>query len=109
MAIVATDKRSWDVRCVWRDGQHGGSAQQDYLKPFPIAAQRARESRYDDPGQRSLSRYWAVLRTGKPVAALDTDGFVYVGDQILSLPEIYSAHSRKLTLTVAASLGTVLP
>lgn len=109
MAIVSTDKRSWDVRSVWFDCHEGGSAQEKYLMPFPVAAQRAKETRRDDYHQISYLRYWVVLRVDKPVAVLDTDGFVYVGDQVLSLPEIYSAHSRKLTPTVAASLGTVLP
>jgi hypothetical protein len=72
--------------------------------------ERAREHKPDDPYPgEPWTRFWAVPRAQEPVALLDTDGFAYVGNQVLSLPDLYAAHSRRLTPTVAAALGSVLP
>ncbi|MCY1136385.1 hypothetical protein OWR29_00120 [Actinoplanes sp. Pm04-4] len=54
-------------------------------------------------------RFWGVLRDEEPVAVLDTDGFVYVGRQVLHLPTLYQAHDRRIGPAAAAALGTVLP
>jgi hypothetical protein len=110
LAITLNTRQRWDVRNVFLDtsGTAGG-INDKYLKPFPMAAQRAREKRPDDLHGVPFYRYWAVLRAATPVAILDTDGFAYVGKQVLSLPDIYAAHSSRITPTVAATLGAVLP
>jgi hypothetical protein len=80
-----------------------------YLEPFPIAEERARERRPDDLLGIPFYRYWGVLRDGEPVAILDTDGFAYVGRQVIYLPDIFEVNAHRITPTVAAALGTILP
>ncbi|WP_306215342.1 TY-Chap2 family putative peptide chaperone [Actinoplanes sp. RD1] len=110
MAITVNAKETWDVRNVLLDASGmGGGVKEEYLTPFPVAAERARQVRADDLLGIPYYRYWCVLRAGKPVAILDTDGFVYAGQQVIALPEVYAAHSRRLMPTVATALGVVLP
>ncbi|MBW6439263.1 hypothetical protein KZ829_36680 [Actinoplanes hulinensis] len=110
MAITLNEKHRWDVRNERLDSSGmGGGAARGYLADYPVAAARAREKRPDDLLGDPLYRYWGVLRDGKPVAVLDTDGFAYVAQQVLYLPEIYSASSRRLTPLMAATLGPLLP
>jgi hypothetical protein len=109
MAVTLDDRRRWDVRHAFCDAPDGGAVVRKYVNPFPVAVERAGKRQSDDPYLEPWARFWAVLRASEPVALLDTDGFVYVGRQVLYLPELYAAHSRRLTPTVAAALGSVLP
>ncbi|WP_433303947.1 hypothetical protein ACQP2F_13475 [Actinoplanes sp. CA-030573] len=109
MAITLDDKREWQIRGVWQETISGAHHIKAFLVPFPVAAARAETNRTHESYRRSYLPYWAVLRAGEPVALVDTYGFVHVGSQVFSLPELYTAHARRLTPTVAAALGEVLP
>ncbi|MEV6493289.1 hypothetical protein AB0M20_32405 [Actinoplanes sp. NPDC051633] len=109
MAITVNDKRSWDVRNEILDTSGYGGGPRGYVDKFPIAAERAQQRRPDDLLGIPQYRYWGVIRDDELLAVLDTDGFAYVGEHVLHLPGLYSAHGRKLTSLVAASLGSILP
>jgi type III secretion system-like peptide-binding chaperone len=111
MTLTVNDRHSWDVRSVFLDtsGGMGPAINNGYLEPFPIAAERAGRRRPDDLFGVPYYRFWAVLRDLQPVAIADTDGNVYVGDEVKSLPELYRAHARRLTPVVAAAFAPILP
>jgi hypothetical protein len=111
MTTTLNSRHRWDVRNVFLDssGMAGTAVVEKYLDPFPIAAKRAGHRRPDDLLGVPQYRFWAVLRDDQPVAIMDTDGNVYVGDQVKSLPALYRAHARRLTPTVNAALVSILP
>jgi hypothetical protein len=109
MAITLNDRKAWDVRNEFEDTSDWGGGPRHYVQGFPLAAARVQQRREDDLLGIAEYRFWGVLSGGEAVAVLDTDGNVYVGEQVFHLPEVYRSHNRRLTATVAATLGTVLP
>ncbi|GAA1614325.1 hypothetical protein [Actinoplanes couchii] len=110
MAITVNDKRRWDVRNERIDSSGmGGGGTLGSLAKFPVAAARAKEKRPGDLLGDPLYRYWGVLRDGKAIAVLDTDGYAYVGHQVHHLPTLYQAGNRRVTAMTAAAFAEILP
>jgi hypothetical protein len=108
MAVTVDDGRRWDVRNEYLDVDGTGSPP-GALAGFPVAAERARQRRPDGHRGAWGRRFWGVSRDEEVVAVVETDGSVHVGRQVLDLPTLYQASNRRLTATVAAALGTILP
>ncbi len=97
-----------DIRSEYLDSS-AGSGPHGRLDQFPVAAERSRERRPDDPVGGPRQRYWLVLRDETPVAAVDVDGYAYITSQVLHLPTLYAENGRSLTSTVVKALGSLLP
>jgi len=97
-----------DIRSEYLDSS-GGSGPHGLLDQYPVAAERSRERRPDDPVGGPRQRYWLVLRDETPVAAVDVDGYAYITSQVLHLPTLYAENGRSLTSTVVKALGSLLP
>jgi hypothetical protein len=99
-----------DVRSEFLDSSGGGgSGPRGLLARFPIAHERSRESRPDDPAGIPAHRYWLVMKGPEALAAADVDGFVYTGESCLSLSTLYAENGRSMSKTVIAALGPLLP
>lgn len=98
-----------DIRSAYNDTSGMGGGSRNLLPKFPIAAERARERRSDDPFGVPEHRYWLVLRDSHALAAVDVDGHAYLGAQVLHLPTAYEQTDRNVTRTVAATLSSLLP
>jgi len=98
-----------DIRSEFLDSSGGGGCPRGLLAQFPVAAERCREHRTDDPVGIPEHRYWLVLGHGTALAALDVDGYAYLEGQVLYLPTVYAASGRRLARTVTNTLGSLLP
>lgn len=104
---TVNQQKTLDVRSEYEDTSGYGAGPRGWLAGFPLAAQRVRERRPDDLYDIPEYRYWLILRDDTPVAALDTDGFVYIGEDVRSLPAAYHRNGRSLARTTLEVVGSL--
>jgi hypothetical protein len=109
LAALQNERKPWDGRSQWLDTSGYGAGPRFDLSAFPSAQAALREQRPTDLFGRPEYRFWVLLRGGEGVAVLDTDGRVHLTSGERSLPDAYVKAGHRLTSTIAATLGDVLP
>ncbi|MEU7906318.1 hypothetical protein [Actinoplanes sp. NPDC049118] len=88
-------------------GMDGGTERG--FRTFPLAVER-RERRERDAAQGDLPyQLWMVERAGETVAAIDADGYAYVGSGCVNLLETYQDCGRRINRTAVTIFGGLLP
>lgn len=110
LTSVVDDRYAWDARNGRVDSDEGDPLDRPELAAFPTVVSALRNLRPNDLLGQPAYRFWLLLRGADAVAVLDTDGLLHQRDRDpLALMPIYRASGRRLTATVGAALGHLLP
>ncbi|WP_433803551.1 hypothetical protein [Actinomycetospora sp. CA-084318] len=110
LTSLVDDRHRWDARNGYYDSSGGDGGQRTELQQFPTVVDALEDRRPDDLLGIPAYRFWVLLRDDDPVAVLDTDGRLHQPDQpcVEFLP-LYRRHQSRLTATIGAALGHLLP
>lgn len=110
LTSLIDDRHRWTACNGWYDTSDEGGGQRRELQQFPTVVHGLRDHRPDDLLRAPAYRYWLLLKDDRPVAVLDTDGRLHQTDQAaLELLPLHRRNRSRLTTTVRAALGHLLP